>query len=445
MYKEQNLQYLQDIFDRLSNDIAVLYGHRSCGLSETLRAFIKDKECLYYRAGAVKDDTQRILFAAEVHEQTRSPILPTDDYEKLISSFIGDLTNEKKVIVLDDFQLILKENPTFINFLAGFLSERCEKGSVMFLLISEDIRWVEKDMIRLVGRKSSEISGVVKLNEFTPSEFSMCFPQMPIQQLIGIYSYIGGKCGYYDGITDDSTLRDVVITHLERYSVDDFDTDRYLPSEIREPQLYNTILFHIAAGTGKLGDLYELTGIDRAKLSVYIKALIETDMVEKTGTAFYRIKDRYIRFYYRFVYPHISSLYLLGAERFYRRFVEHEIMGFIEEAYPIFGMEQIRWLMANNRLNFKVSNIEEYHDKNKAIDFLIVAAGGNTIACACRYGGPHMSYKTYELVKASVRKNKLACDNIWLFSASGFDQKLTMFGSVTPGVKLIDGADQRLH
>ena len=443
MYKEQDLQYLQDIFDRASNDIAVLYGRRSTGLSETLMAFVK--EYFYYRAAKVTDITQRILFAGELHEQTKSPIVPNDDYEKLISSFIGDNPREKKVIVFDDFQNILRENPTFINFLAHFLSEKCEQGKVMYLLVSDDIKWVEKDMIRLIGKKSSEISGVIKLNEFTPTEFFAHFPNIPLAQLIGIYSYIGGKCSYYDDITDETTARDVIIKQLYKYSSDDFNINCYLPDEIREPQLYNTILVHIAQGSGKLADLHELTNIDRAKLSVYLKFLIENDVVEKTQTAFYRIKDRMTRFYYRFVFPHISSLTLLGGERFYRRFIEHDLVAFIEEAYPVFCMEQIKWLQANNRLNFKVAAIEEYFDKNKAIDFTIVAAGGNMIACACRYQLPHMSYKTYENVKASVKKNKLSCDNIWLFSASGFDQKLAMFGSVTPGVKLIEGEDQRLH
>ena len=445
MIREQDLQYLQDIFERTSNDIAVLYGRRQVGLFQTLLSFIKDKEYLYYHAGAVTDITQKILFAGELHEQTRTPIVPTDDYEKLLDSFISGHTKGKTVIVLDDFHLIIRENPTFINFIAGFISEKCEKDSVMFLLVSDDIRWVEKDMIRLIGRKSSEISGVIKLNGFSPAEFVLRFPGMPLQNVIGIYSYIGEKCTYYDGLTERTTLRDVIIQHLERYSDDSFDTNCYLPEEIREPQLYNTILVHIAEGDGKLGDLHDLTGADRAKLSVYIKALIENDMVEKAGTAFYRIKDRYIRFYYRFVFPHISSLYILGSERFYRKFIEHALPGFLEETYPLFCMEQIRWLQKENRLNFRVTSIEEYHDRNKAIDFIIIAAGGNIIACACRYELPHMSYKTYESVRASVRKNRLACENIWLFSASGFDQKLSMFGSVTPGVKLIDGEDQRLH
>ena len=56
-----------------------------------------------------------------------------------------------------------------------------------------------------------------------------------------------------------------------------------------------------------------------------------------------------------------------------------------------------------------------------------------------------MSYRDYEKVVETVRKNKINCDNIWLFAAGGFDQKLTMTEAMTPGLKLIEGKDQKLR
>ena len=66
MYRKQDLQYLQDIFDRASNDIAVLYGSRHVGVSEILGDLIRDKECLYYRAIEVSENTQKELFAQRI-------------------------------------------------------------------------------------------------------------------------------------------------------------------------------------------------------------------------------------------------------------------------------------------------------------------------------------------------------------------------------------------
>lgn len=455
MYRKKDLQFLQDIYDRSSNDIALLYGRKSFGLSEILTDLIRDKECVYYKACAVDDKTQKNLFAQSVHDQTRTPVFPEDDYEKLIISYINEHKDKKKIIVFDDFSYLVKENPTFINFLASLLTDICRSESVMVLLVSDDIRWVENDMLRLIGRKSSEISGVIKMNGYSPAEFAACFSKMPVAEIIGIYSFIGGNSLYYNGLDEGSTLRETVVDQLGIWADPGFDMNSYLPEEIREPLLYNTILVHIASGKEKLGELFEATGIERAKLSVYLRKLMDYDIVKKasgstgaghdTRTGAYRISDSMVRFFYRYVFPHASTLYITGADRFYRRYVEQTLSEFIEETYPLFCIEQIKWLQKEGRLNFIVSSVEEYYDKNGVIDFVIVAAGGSVIACSCKYASLHMNYKTYEDVKASVRRNKLNCDNIWLFSTGGFDQKLSMFASVTPGVKLIEGKDQRLR
>ncbi len=456
MYRKKDLQNLQDIFNRTSNDIVLLYGKRDMGLADIVSDFIKDKECLYYKASAVTDRVQKQLFASSLYDQTKNPIFPDDDYGNLINTFINNQEGRKKIIVLDDFIYLVKGNPTFINFLSNLLFAQNAPNSAMFLLVCDDIRWVEQEMVGLVGKKSSEISAVVKLNEYSATEFYNCFPDMPLSESIGIYSLTGGRSSYYDMIESDTTFHELVIRMLDTWADTDIYPLRYLPHEIREPAVYNTILMNIASGVSKLNDIHKATDIDRAKLSVYLKTLIENDLVEKavsadvgdpsnTKKAMYRIRNRMVLFYYRFVFPHLSALTLIGPERFYKRFIEHSISEFLEDSYHLVCMEHIRWLESEGRLNFKVAGIEEYFDKNEAIDFVIVAVGGSVIACSCRYSGSHMSYKTFEAVKTSVRRNKMHCDNIWLFSASGFDQKLTMSESVTPGLKLINGKDQRLR
>lgn len=445
MYRKTDLQFLRDIFDRKTNDIALLYGLRSSGLSELVSDLIKDKECLYYRVSEVSDSAQKVLFAGELHEQTKSPIVPNDDYEKLIDSFINDGNDRKRIIVFDDFQYLIKENPTFINFLAHLMFEKCVPGSAMYLLVSDDIHWIELDMIRIIGKKSSEITGVLKLNEYSPTEFYECFPDMPLSELIGIYSFIGGKSLFYNDINAKTTLHELVIAQLNKCENIFFDPNMCLPRDIREPMLYNTLLVYLAQGHGKLNDLHLLTEVDRAKLSVYLKALIENDIVEKAGTAFYRIKDRTVNFYYRFIFPHLSSLRVMGAQRFYRKYIESAVLSFVEGTYHFFCMEHIKWLENHGRLGFKVTSVDEYHDKNNVIDFVIVAAGSNVIACSCLYSDSPMEYLRYENVKSSVKKNKLNCENIWLFSTGGFDDKIKALASKDPGLKIFEGKGQYLH
>ncbi|MBO4267308.1 MAG: hypothetical protein J5910_09010 [Lachnospiraceae bacterium] len=438
MYREQDLRFLQDIYDRQSNDIALLYGRRSCGLSDIITDFVRGKHCLYYRAGSVRDTTQKELFAGEIYDQTRSLIFPGEDYEKMMTTYINELGDEKVVIIFDDFQYLVRDNHTLINLLSNILYKGCRPGSALFLLASDDIRWVENDMIRLVGRRSSEISGVIKVNEIAPAEFMRLFPKIPAAEAISVYSFLGGKGALYNDLTGKTTVKDVVTDYLRRWSDIYFDSNSFLPKDIREPSVYNSILVYLASGVNKLNDIHKKMGIDRAKLSVYLKTLCQYQIVEKAATSIYVINDRTILFYYRFVFCHISSLSLLGPERFYKKYIEKNISVFAEEVYPLFCMDHVRMLAEKDMLSFKMAGVEKYYDKEGAIDFIITAAGGNIIACTCRLSQPAMNHNTYDIVKASIRKNRLECENIWLFSEPGFDQKLTSMSKTTEGLYLID-------
>lgn len=456
MYRNTDLQFISDIYARSTNDIAIVYGLRDFGLYEIITDFIRDKECLYYKSSPVTDDLQRRMFASELHEQTKSPIFPDADYDKLLASFIDSHNVKKKVIVLDDFQYLIKENPTFINFLSDMLFGKLSHGSVMFLLVSEDVKWIENDMIRLIGRKSSEISCVIKLKEFSPAEFGKCFPKMTIDKIIKLYSVLGGRSLLYNMIPEEADIGDAVKLLLKKWNSDDFKSGDYLPKDVREPVIYNTLLVNIASGACKLNDIHNSMNMERAKLSAYLKNLESCEIIEKLSGAqvgdpknikkgTYRIKDTTVRFYYRFVFPRISSLKIYGEDRFYKKFVEGELGSFIHDIYPQYCMEHIRWLRAENRLNFKIESVEEYFDKTGAIDFVIVAKGGNIIACACNYKEPYMGIDRLIAVKDTIRHNRLPCDNIWMFSAGGFEDKLIEAASSEEGIKLLELSEQTVR
>lgn len=456
MYRRSDLQFIQNIFDRATNDIAIIYGLRDYGLFELVSDFIKDKDCLYYRSSPVTDDFQRKMFAQELHEQTKSPIFPDDDYDKLLASYIDSHNEKKKVIVLDDFQFLIRENPTFINFLSNMLFGQTPSGKAMYLLVSDDIKWIESDMVKLIGRKSSEISGVIKLKGFSPAEFSERFPKMTTDKIIKLYSVLGGRSMFYNMITEETDTGDAVKLLLNKWSSDDFNVGNYLPKDIREPVIYNTILVNIALGKCKLNDIHNSMGMDRAKLSAYLKNLESNDIIEKLlgaqvgdlkcikkGT--YRIKDNTLRLFYRFVFPRLSSLKIFGEDKFYKRFIEANLPDFIGKIYPEYCMEHIRWLHRENRLSFMIDSVEEYFDKSEAIDFVIVAKGGNIIACACNYKDPVMSYKKLTDVREAIRRNRLPCDNIWMFSAGDFEDKLIEAASSEEGIKLLELSEQTVR
>lgn len=57
--------------------------------------------------------------------------------------------------------------------------------------------------------------------------------------------------------------------------------ENIIGASLRELSVYDTILACIAGGCDKLNDLYLKTGFSRAKISVYMKNLAASDIIEK--------------------------------------------------------------------------------------------------------------------------------------------------------------------
>lgn len=79
---------------------------------------------------------------------------------------------------------------------------------------------------------------------------------------------------------------------------------KWLSEELRETAVYDTILATLADGRhGKLNDMYAHTGFSRAKISVYLKNLMELELVEKVLPGTYEICNAFVRFYFCFLFP----------------------------------------------------------------------------------------------------------------------------------------------
>ena len=96
----------------------------------------------------------------------------------------------------------------------------------------------------------------------------------------------------------------------------------FIAEELREPAVYYTILSALASDCCKLNDIYKHTGFSRAKISVYLKNLLELEFVEKVSSGTYQISNAYVKFYFRFLFPHMSRWNSLSPEDYYRQYIE---------------------------------------------------------------------------------------------------------------------------
>ena len=75
-----------------------------------------------------------------------------------------------------------------------------------------------------------------------------------------------------------------------------------------------------------------------------MKNLMAFDVVEKvvsfdtggwenTKKGVYRIANTYVNFWFRFVYPHLSDLYMMAPEEFYDAYIEKDLYDYMNRYF----------------------------------------------------------------------------------------------------------------
>ena len=311
--------------------------------------------------------------------------------------------------------------------------KRLYPGPVQIILSSSDVAWVEQEMIGCLGSEcAKKMKEIIKLPDLTFLDLVRAYPELSVAEVVKIYGVIGGVSSYvsrWDPKADVRTniCRNVLSPHGWLHD----EAERYISLRLRELSVYETILAAIAAGNRKLNDLYHLTGFSRAKISVYLRNLMEIDVIEKadsfeTGGArnaqkgLYQIRDHFLNFWFRFVYPHLSELYLSEPETFYDRYIAPELDEYMNRYFVQVCMEYIQLMNRVNKLPIKLTKLGTWIGKQGTLDIVAQDAVRNTLVGSCNWSKPVMTGVDVAQIALTLKKAKLSPKHIFLFTATEF-------------------------
>lgn len=423
--RKAELEFLNHYYGLGGSQLLLVYGQKGVGKTVLLKHFSKDIGYHYYRARACSDREQRYQWGIEQQkEQDRLPRYP--EYQEIFNSIFSGRSNKKQILIIDEFHYLVKGDEKFFPELTAFVHGREKDSPCMILLCSSASGWVENSMIRKIGPSASALSGLLKIHEFSFHEMMSLFPGYSMEDGMMIYAALGGVPGLWNSFSSKLSAKENIIQNLiYRKSRLYGEISVYMAEELREPAVYNTLLTAMARGCTKLNDMYRHTGFSRAKISVYLKNLMELDLVEKiysfesegyanTKKGIYQISNSYVRFYFRYLFPNQSKLQELSPEEFYCDVVADSYPDFTEEAYRRICREQ----MSDNCIF-----VGEWIGKTGNLDIVAKDTGGHITVCACSYAR-QMTVQDYEWLEYHIRQAKIRPDRIKLFCEKGFDSRL---------------------
>lgn len=429
--REKELAMLNQAYLKEENSIVVLYGREQIGKTTLVKRFVKDKTYVYYQARELSEKEQNRYF------------------EKALFSVKEKAEKERIVFVLDEFDLMQKGYKTFF---ADFLAEFKEfpKGQVMVLLVSSATGWVENDMVKDMGELAKDMSAHIKLKEFSFVEMVDRFPENTTKDCILIYGILGGVPGYLEHWNPKQSVEDNIIRLIvDKKGIFHTEAQRFLKTSLRELPFYSTILSVLAEDEPKLNYLYARTGFSRAKISVYIKNLIQIDVAEKIFSyepekrdcvqkGLYGITDSFLQFWYKLIYPNISDLSLMTPKEFYKEHIKDGLDELAKKAYQKVCREFMDLMNQYHHLPAQFEAFGSFYGKSGFIPLIANTKEGKLLVGTCKWSNEPMNMAEFENLLQDIEQTGKEADYYYLFSKEGFTNELSVMAKNMDNIQCID-------
>ncbi len=446
--KNTDLRKLEEYYAKAGNHLLILYGQRGCGMQQLLGEFMEGKKVFYYRCRQASAELQNRMMGEELARRfdVKLQKFTYDEYFNRMKT--GD--SSKLVLVVDEAQYVTKKDPEFLKSIMKLRMKRLYPGPVLIILTSSSLVWAKNEAAEAFGEMAKHIDCFYQVENLNFLEAVRAFPELSVRDSIMLYGVLGGVPAYMDRWDKKAGFKENICRHV--LSENGFlyrEAEDLISAELRELSVYNTILAAIASGKNKLNDLYHETGFSRAKISVYMKNLAQFDIVEKlvsfeTGgwenakKGVYQIKNTFVNFWFKFVYPHLSELVLQRPEQFYDVYIAPELDMYLQRYFRVVCMEYLSILNQMGKLPFPIHKMGTWVGKEGSIDIIAQSADRQNLIGFCNWSSPQMTMSMCEEMATAMEQAKISSGHYYLFSATDFEPALKAYVQRDKSFQLID-------
>ncbi len=441
--RTNELKQLESLYNTNKNQLVLLYGAKGCLKEELLYKFCQDKESFYYRGRNASPEKQQEHFVKDVSvKMIRSNLTSYMDSLRAL-----EVKNKRSVIIIDDFEYIVKKDDTFVKTLVDF---KRTASDVFIVIGASSLTWVKSELDKAFKEYPKAIDTKIKLDDVGFIDVVRAFPNYSVEESVTVYGILGGVPSYLNRWNQARSFKENVCADiLYPFGYMFSEAEDFISSELRELTVYDTILASIASGNEKLNELYNDTGYSRAKISVYMKNLAAFDVIEKvvsfeTGgwdnakKGIYRIKNNYINFWFHFVYPHLSDLYSMSPDRFYDKYIDKQLDDYLQRYFVKVCQEYLGLLNKVGQTPIKIEKIGTWLGKNGTIDIIGQDSTRENVVGICNWKNAMLTKADYEKLLESMKQARITANTIYLFSAKSFDKALVELAEENKKIVLVD-------
>ncbi|MBF4695155.1 ATP-binding protein [Fusibacter ferrireducens] len=441
--RKAELNFLEERYESQNGELVVLYGRRRVGKTETLRKFCENKPHVFFACTESPDEQQLTAFSERLLQKglpVAQYIKRFSDWKLALASILELPNDQKKLLIIDEFPYMVKGNNAIPSILQNLWDEKLKDQNVMIILCGSSMSFIEKEILAEKNPLYGRATGILKMNEMSFYDAIQFVPNYSVFDKITAYAILGGIPHYLKQFDDTLPLAlNIERRILTRGSILYSEVEFLMHQELRETATYNVIIEAVALGNTKLNDIHQKTQIEKTKLSVYLKNLMDLGIVTREfpvadgikahaniHRGLYQIADQFFRFWYAFVFPNLSELEAGDAKGIWKFVIEPELERHTSYVFEAICRQYLRLKNQKEMLPFHFTKIGRWWNKTDELDIMATDPKKRAFLLGeCKYKNSDCTLSDYKNMK---EKFTLAGSDqkiyYWLFSKNGFSEEL---------------------
>ena len=400
--RSDELAALERHYKSSRSGLIPVYGRRRVGKTELLLHFAAKKPTVYFTASDKLRTPQIVDFVRAAADWLGAAHLaeaaPTT-WEAALKLVLGSAPAGKKlVLVLDEFQWLCASSPELPSVLQRLWDLEWQRGNrLLLILCGSFIGFMEREVLGARSPLHGRRTAAIRLEPFGFREAAAFHPRWSLEEKARAYFVCGGIPAYLRRFERARSVAQNIAT--EFFSIDAFfqrEPDFLLREELAEVKQAASVLEATARGRHSQSEIARSIGLSTAALAPPRKNLVSLGYLERVfplvpgrpphTSVLYRVADPLLRFWFRFVEPHWSTLRRFTPQRAFEQIVAPQWDAYCGESFERLCREALPLLYEAEGVTGKYE-IGEFWNRDVQIDVVGSRADGWVDLGECKWHG----------------------------------------------------------
>ncbi|HEX9386975.1 MAG TPA: ATP-binding protein, partial [Anaerolineales bacterium] len=333
-------------------------------------------------------------------------------WDDLLNTLAKQAQSERLVVVIDEFPYLVAADPSLASILQRTWDRTLKNTEIMLILNGSYIGMMEETVLGYNAPHSGRRTAQYLLEPLEFVDAQQFFLSYSADDRLRAYAVYGGTPAYLQTIQPDQSLQTNIIEGILTRGSALYDEVRFvLQQELREPRNYFAVLQAIASGNTRQNEIKQAAGLDN--IAPYLETLQQLHLVErivpvtetqphKSRRGVYRLKDNFLRFWFRFVLPNHSQLERGAKEVVFDTAISPDLDAFTSTVFEQ-ACQQYFWRNGlNGKLPFLPKQIGGWWQANEEID-IVLLSNTHTMLVECKWSRRPVGVDILEQLEAKSR------------------------------------------